>query len=369
MTPLGEKLAKRIRIGGPITIADYMAACLGDPDHGYYLTREPFGRTGDFVTAPEISQMFGELIGVWCVIAWEALGAPSEFTLAELGPGRGTLMADLLRAAQSRPSFVDALDLRLVETSPRLRAKQESTLAPFGLEPTWHDSVGSLPDAPLILIANEFFDAVPIHQYQRTETGWAERMVTLSGDDHLAFGLRPMNRPPTAFSGGATEVGDIVETSPASRAIMASLAQRVTEFGGVLLIIDYGYSGPASAETLQAVRQHSYTEPLAEPGEADITAHVDFSALAETARAQSAGASPLIGQGDFLLRLGILERAARLGQDKDEATRRALQAAVDRLCRPEDMGTLFKVLAISRAGLALPGFESEGSGNQGRATC
>ena len=201
MTPLGEKLIARIRAAGPMTVAEYMAACLGDPADGYYMRREPFGRDGDFITAPDVSQMFGELIGLWAVATWTAMGAPSPFVLAELGPGRGTLMADLLRAATVRPGFLDAAEVHLVETSPRLREVQAETLAAAGLPIAWHLRVDDLPSGPLILVANEFFDALPIRQFVKTAGGWAERMVGIGDDGGLAFGLRTAT-PPGVRQGG-----------------------------------------------------------------------------------------------------------------------------------------------------------------------
>jgi NADH dehydrogenase [ubiquinone] 1 alpha subcomplex assembly factor 7 len=366
VTPLAEKLIAQIRANGPITVADYMAVCLGDRQHGYYLTRDPIGRGGDFVTAPEVSQMFGELIGAWTVLTWEAMGAPSPLTLAELGPGRGTLMADLLRAARARPAFGEAVRVHLIETSPPLRAAQEATLATCGANVTWQERVDALPRGPLIVIANEFFDALPIRQFVGTAEGWAERMVGADGEGRLIFGLRPAagvgdhpphleipeGRPPDT-------AGTVVETSPAAIATMQTLAERITRDGGAGLFIDYGYEGPASGDTLQAVRRHRYDDPLAAPGEADLTAHVDFAALAKAAAEAGAVPRHMMAQGAFLLRLGIMERAARLGAGKDAATQAAVEAAVERLCAPKAMGELFKVLAIGEPGLALPGFDDD----------
>ncbi|HET7716600.1 MAG TPA: SAM-dependent methyltransferase, partial [Bauldia sp.] len=306
MTPLGEKIAALIAANGPITIADYMALCLGDREHGYYMVREPFGGSGDFITAPEVSQIFGELIGLWAVATWQAMGSPSPFVLVELGPGRGTLMADLLRAARLRPAFLDAARIHLVETSPRLRAIQEATLA--GAAVTWHAAIDALPAGPAIVVANEFFDALPIRQYVATASGWAERMVGLDEAGRLRFGMRdsagpsstvPTHAKPSARMGKPTPSGEgdtpygaggIVEISPAATAIMSTLATRIASDGGAALIIDYGYEGPAFGETLQAVRGHRHVDPLAEPGEADLTAHVDFAALARAAA--EAGARP-----------------------------------------------------------------------------
>ena len=381
MTPLGERLVARIRADGPITIAEYMAVCLADPEHGYYMRRDPFGRGGDFVTAPEVSQMFGELIGAWCLATWEAIGAPAPFVLAELGPGRGTLMADLLRTARIRPRFGDAARVQLVEMSPRLRDAQRIQLTESAERLAWVDRIEDLPTGPIILVANEFFDALPIRQYILTPSGWAERMVGLAADGELAFGLRPADggildgQVPLAsvatlleraapLHGGLDQSDDgvsaaspaeqVVEASPARAGAMAALAERICRDGGAALIIDYGYEGPAHGDTLQAVRQHRYDHPLARPGEADLTAHVDFAALAEAAR--SAGAVPRtrLSQGEFLYRLGLAERASQLAHGKDAATQADIGAAVARLAGPAAMGKLFRVLAISSPGLVLP---------------
>jgi SAM-dependent MidA family methyltransferase len=360
VTPLGARIAALVARTGPVTVADYMALCLGDPEHGYYMAREPFGRDGDFVTAPEVSQVFGELIGLWAVSTWMAMGSPRSFVLAELGPGRGTLMADLLRAARIRPAFAAAASVHLVETSPRLRALQQAALPDAAA--TWHDAIATLPPGPAIVVANEFFDALPVRQYVRTVGGWAERMVGLDGEGRLAFGLRPLEGGAEG-TGGLAPVGAgqgaVLEVSPAGSAIMAGLAGRLARDGGALLVIDYGYEGPALGDTLQAVRGHAPADPLAEPGLADLTAHVDFAALAHAAAVAGARPRSVIGQGDFLARLGIATRAARLADGRDPATAEAVAAGVRRLTAPEAMGTLFKVLAVSQSGLALPAFDDD----------
>ncbi|MEO8667365.1 MAG: class I SAM-dependent methyltransferase [Bauldia sp.] len=358
MTPLAEVLVRRIRADGPMTIADFMAACLGDPRHGYYTTREPFGRGGDFITAPEISQMFGELIGLWAVATWQAMGTPASFILAELGPGRGTLMADALRAARLRTDFVAAARIHLIESSPRLRAAQAETLR--GVEVTWHGEVADLPGGPAIVLANEFFDALPIRQFTKTADGWAERMVGIAPDGKLTFGLRPAASPLAGGDGPPNAApDDIFEVSRMANAIIGQVAERLAGHGGAALVIDYGHPGSAFGDTLQAVAAHRYQDPLAAPGEADLTAHVDFGALAEAARDAGALPRPLVTQRDFLMRLGLRQRAERLGRDKDEVTRMRIASEVQRLADPDAMGTLFKVLAVSSHGLALPVFDDD----------
>ena len=365
-----------------------MAACLGDPDHGYYMRREPFGRGGDFVTAPEVNEIFGELVGARCLATWEAMGSPAPFVFAELGPGRGTLMADILRTARLRPAFVDAARVHLVEMSPRLRGAQRVALTQSAERLAWVDRVDDLPAGPLMLVANEFFDALPIHQFIRMTDGWAERMVGLDEDDRLAFGLLPRSglppetagnrddlpktagiRSPTqapaaaaslageAGKGSAPDTGT-VEISPARGAIVHAIAERLAREGGAALVIDYGYVGPAFGNTLQAVRRHEYADPLAAPGEADLTAHVDFAALAAAANQAGACPRPLLTQAEFLFRIGLRERAALLSHGKDEAARAAIAADMERLTGRSAMGELFKVLAISSRGLAMPAFDN-----------
>lgn len=349
MTALAGLLAARIRADGPISLADYMTTCLTHPVLGYYSTRDPFGAQGDFTTAPEISQMFGELVGLSLAQAWLDQGAPAPFTLAELGPGRGTLMADLLRATRHVPGFHAALCLHLVETSPHLRARQAETLGPGGI--TWHDSVDSLPEAPLFVIANEFFDALPIRQFQRTREGWRERVVGLRGDA-LTLGLGPPVAPQTlAHRLADTREGDIVETCATGRAIAAALGQRIAAHGGAALVIDYG-GWRSLGDTFQALRGHAPADPLAEPGAADLTAHVDFEALAQAA-APGAHAR-LTPQGVFLERLGIAARARTLALGLSGAAHDSHIAAYRRLTAPDEMGRLFKVLALHPPGASAP---------------
>lgn len=353
MTPLARLLAARIAQAGPVTLADYMADCLLHPDHGYYATRDPFGAGGDFTTAPEISQMFGELLGLCLAQAWLDQGAPAPFTLAEFGPGRGTLMADVLRATRAVPGFHAAARVTLVEASATLRQIQRRTLGDHPA--TWADSVEDLPDAPLFLLANEFFDALPIRQFTRLGTGWAETVVGLTAGK-LTLG-RTAPAPLAALEHRLTDTseGSIVETCPAAAPIMSRIGATIARIGGVAIILDYG-DWRSRGDTFQALKDHRFTDPLDAPGEADLTAHVDFEALAQAAA--PARAARMVEQGTLLKRLGIDQRAARLAQSLQGAALDAHRAAHHRLTDPQEMGSLFKALAIHPPHLPPPpGFD------------
>ncbi len=335
---LEARLARRIARLGPMSVADYMAECLHDPQDGYYATRDPFGERGDFVTAPEISQMFGELLGLWMAQVWMDQGRPQGL-LAELGPGRGTLMADAMRATRGVPGFHAALRLHLVEASPVLRALQAKTLASH--EPTFHDSIAELPEGPLFLLANEFFDALPIRQFQMNGSDtWQERQIGLA-QDRLIWGLAPP--APLAVRHGFNP-GMIVETCAPGEAVAQEIGRRIASHGGTALIVDYG-DAESRGDTLQAVMAHGYADPLESPGSADLTAHVAFGPL--TRASAPARASALVPQGVFLERLGITARAQALAQGLDGAALDAHIAAHRRLTHPQEMGNLFKVLALS----------------------
>ncbi len=319
-----------------MSMAEYMALCLGHPTHGYYQARQPFGQAGDFTTAPEISQMFGEMIGLWMAQVWQDQGSPKG-ALVELGPGRGTLMADLRRATRALGEFAHALPIHLVETSLSLREAQRGTL---GEEPTtWHASLDEIPDGPLFLVANEFFDALPIRQFMRDGNGWRERVVGLE-DEALRLGLGP-----TADMAGLDQrfpdvaEGTIVEICEAAEAIASDIAVRIEARGGAAIMIDYG-SWEGTGDTFQALEDHSMVDPLAAPGRADLTTHVAFGALAKSNRLRVSFDT----QGAFLERLGITARARALadGQHAD-----AIASQHRRLTHPEEMGTLFKVLALT----------------------
>jgi SAM-dependent MidA family methyltransferase len=348
---LAEILAARIRETGPLTLADYMNECLLHPQHGYYTTRDPLGVSGDFTTAPEISQMFGELLGLSLAQAWLDQGQPATFTLAELGPGRGTLMADLLRATRSVPGFHAAAEIHLVEASPALRAAQEKTLAGYGVQ--WHGDISALPDQPLFLIANEFFDALPVRQFIRKGDGWQEKLVGLENGT-LAFGLgTAAAQPALAHRLEDTKDGDLVELCSAAAPITAQIAARIAAHGGAALIVDYG-DWRSLGDTLQALRHHARAAPLQDPGSADLTAHVDFEALALAAKSAGAGFARLCPQGVFLERLGITRRAQSLAAQLEGDALNHLIAAHRRLTHPEEMGNLFKVLGLYPARAAPP---------------
>ena len=334
---------------GPIPLARYMALCLSDPDFGYYTNREPIGAAGDFVTAPEVSQMFGELIGLWCAVTWRQLGAPAPVHLVELGPGRGTLMKDALRAIESEPEFSAALTPHLVETGTRLRESQQQALA--GTPAVWHDDLTTLPSGPLLLIANEFFDALPAQQFEKREYGWRERLVT-----YRDGAFHPLLAETTAALARPGEIGDVFEVAPARSRYMADIAARLNAHGGAALIIDYGHTESANGDTLQAVRAHRAQSIYAEPGLADLTSHVDFEALRRAATGlQTHGP---VTQGSFLRSLGIEARAASLQRSATEQQADDIGTALQRLLEPAQMGQLFKVVAMTPMGSPPPaGFE------------
>ncbi|SIS79309.1 class I SAM-dependent methyltransferase [Paracoccus saliphilus] len=344
MTPLAEIIAQRIRATGPITLADYMELCLLHPRYGYYATRDPFGQAGDFTTAPEISQIFGELCGLALAQTWMDQGRPAPFTLAEPGPGRGTLMADMLRAMRAVPGMFKAADVTLIEASPHLRGVQSENLG----DVRHLDGIEELPDKPLFMMANEFFDALPVRQFQRVEEGWAERVVGLDKDG-LRMGLAPPVDLPRAG-----RIGDIVEDCSAAVAIIEAIAGRIAARGGAAIIVDYGgWNG--YGDTFQALRAHAPEDPLAHPGEADLTAHVDFAPLAAAAIRAGAEVSRPLHQGDWLLSLGAEARARRLADAGDAGAMDALR----RLTRPDEMGHLFKAMAIwPKGALPVPGFDA-----------
>jgi NADH dehydrogenase [ubiquinone] 1 alpha subcomplex assembly factor 7 len=346
------KLRERIRRDGPLPVSEYMQVCVGDPEHGYWRRRDTIGAAGDFVTAPEISQIFGELIGLWCAVTWQQLGSPKPLRLVELGPGRGTLMRDVLRAARRMPGFMEAATVHLVEISDALREAQQATLAVVPHQPavTWHPDIAEVPDGPAIIIANEFLDALPIRQLVHADGAWHERVVTLDVAGSLAFAPGAPVDPP-AGGPGEPPPDTIIEQRDGEDHLLARLAARTQPF--VALFIDYGPASAAVGDTLQAVRRHQYADPLAEPGMADLTAHVLFSALADKAHAAGQAADGPITQAEFLGRLGIAERATRL-MAANPGKAAEIEAGVQRLMAPTGMGQLFKALAVRSPSLPPP---------------
>ena len=338
MSPLQSHITALIRASGPLTLAEFMALCLQHPEHGYYTTRDPLGAGGDFTTAPEISQMFGELIGLCLAQTWLDMGAPAPFTLAELGPGRGTLMADILRATRGVAGFHAAAEIVLIETSPALRARQAEALA--GYAPTWENTFAPKPQ-PLLLVANEFFDALPIRQFIRDEAGWRERVIGLE-EGALAFGLTDATQlAALEHRLDDTEIGDLVEVCGPAEAVASEIGAHIADHGGCALIIDYG-DWHSVGDTLQALQGHAPANPFANPGMADLTAHVDFEAIAKAATCFTR----VTPQGVFLERLGITPRAQALAKGLTDAALEAHIQAHWRLTHPDAMGSLFKVIGL-----------------------
>jgi SAM-dependent MidA family methyltransferase len=360
--PLLDEIRRLIAVSGPMPLAEYMRLCLTHPQHGYYINRDPLGGGGDFITAPEISQMFGELIGLWMAAVWRQMGEPENLRIVELGPGRGTLMHDALRAAKVLKGFYDAVVLHLVEISPALREIQERRLAEAEVPLMWHDKLEDVPAGASIIVANEFIDALPVHQVVKQADGWHERVVVVATDGDLA--IEPSRKPLASFDTSMPRqlrqapVGAIYEWR--ADALGLELGRR-TRREGAALIIDYGHAHFGLGDTLQAVARHSFTDPLRAPGQADLTAHVDFEALAQCAETMGARIHGPIPQRDLFLRLGIEKRAVALkaGASQDKAA--AIESALSRLIGggAKGMGELFKAIAFAAPPLGpLPGFET-----------
>lgn len=357
MTDVVRHLKNLIRADGPITIAEFMRVALTARGDSYYRNRDPLGAAGDFVTAPEVSQIFGELIGLWCADVWRGLGAPKRFALVELGPGRGTLMKDALRAARIVPGFLDGVSVVLVEVSEALRRVQRDALSALPVH--WRDRFDDIDDShgPMIVVANEFFDALPVHQFVRTQAGWAERCVGLDAGGELVFGASPGGAAAVPEALRDAAVGAVVEVAPARAAVARAIGERIAASGGAILAIDYGFAGPAVGDTLQAVKAHGYVDVLAEPGAADLTSHVDFTALGAALAEGGARVCPLTTQGDFLNALGAPARVAALKAKASRPQAADLDAALHRLTHAQAMGSLFKVLcAVAPASLQPAGF-------------
>jgi len=358
VSPLLSLIVVEIKANGPLSIARYMDLALGHDEHGYYRKQDPFGAQGDFITAPEISQMFGEMVGLWCACVGQSMNLSGPLNLVEFGPGRGTLMADSLRAAKTVPGFIKSVRVALVETSPTLRAMQKQALAPFDVNLTWHDSLESVADGPLLVIGNEFFDALPIRQYVCTEEGWRERLVGLNADqDGLVFELAneciSSSLVPESLQVTA-KVGDIYEDQAASCAVMTDVATRISQHGGAALFFDYGHDHPALGDTFQAMKTHRYANVLTDPGEHDLTAHVDFEQLAMAARAARTDVFGPLSQGIFLESLGLQHRAQTLKASATDDQIFDVNRAYSRLTNPEQMGTLFRAMVIAAPGLSVP---------------
>jgi NADH dehydrogenase [ubiquinone] 1 alpha subcomplex assembly factor 7 len=351
-SPLQTDIKKLIKSSGPMPVWRYMQLCLTHPKHGYYVSRDPLGREGDFTTAPEVSQMFGELIGLWAASVWKAIGSPPLLRLVELGPGRGTMMADALRALRVLPPLYHAITVHLVEINPVLREKQKVTLS--GVRNiSWHDSIDDVPEGPAVILANEYFDVLPIHQSVKRETGWHERVVEFDDEGKLTFGTAAEPTPhfeillPPLVR--AAPLGAVFEWRPDAE--MMKIASRIRDQDGAALIIDYGHVRSDAGDTFQAIASHTFADPLSAPGQADVTAHVDFQALARAAEDMGARVHGPVTQGEFLKRLGIETRALALMAKTTHEVSQDIAAALKRLTGGGrgGMGSMFKVLGISEA--------------------
>ncbi len=355
---LHNLIVQRIHEKGAISVADYMELALSHPEYGYYMNHDPFGSKGDFTTAPEISQIFGELIGAWAAMLWAQMGG-GEIALIELGPGRGTLMRDALRATRNIPSFHDHLCVSLVDMSPSLRNFQQATLTDIHPRIHWHPDLEELPNMPAIFIANEFFDALPIHQYIRTHEGLKEKMVGIDNEnpEKLRFTIKQLGL--SLVKGGAySDDGAVIETCPAAREVIYTIAAHLKTYGGAGLAIDYGYVGGSRGNTLQAVKKHGFHPVLENAGEADITAHVDFDMLAAAAEESGIFHHGVISQGTFLMRLGAEMRTQVLLRNASDTQKEDIITSVKRLIMPEHMGELFKVISFTSNPNIIPaGFE------------
>jgi NADH dehydrogenase [ubiquinone] 1 alpha subcomplex assembly factor 7 len=354
-SPLLEEIKRLIRSSGPMPVWRYMELCLMHPQHGYYVSRDPLGREGDFTTAPEVSQMFGELLGLWSASIWRAIGSPPTLRLVELGPGRGTMMADALRALRVLPPLYQSLSIHLVEVNPVLREKQRESLT--GVRNiSWHRSIDEVPEGPVVILANEYFDVLPIHQVVKRETGWHERVIEIDADGELVFGAtaEPLPRFEVLLPSlvRAAPLGAIFEWRPDTE--IMKLATRVRDQDGAALIVDYGHVRSDVGDTFQAIARHSFADPLKNPGQADITAHVDFEALARAAEDVRARVHGPVTQGEFLKRLGIEARAAGLMAKASPEVSAEIAGALKRLTDPGrgGMGSMFKAMAISEPQLA-----------------
>ncbi|EJF81103.1 class I SAM-dependent methyltransferase [Bartonella doshiae] len=356
MVTLKEKIKEIIARNGPITISQYMTLALTDPQFGYYQTQTPFGRTGDFITAPEVSQLFGEMIGIWTLANWKAQGCPSPFILAEMGPGRGTLMDDILRTIQKLSTVAfNAAEVFLIEISKNLAKEQKKRLLSYKKQIHSVESFDQIPSKTLFLIANEFFDTLPINQYIKVKGEWKERRITINQDGNFIFIADPRKLPSFCLQSYFFEIpdGTIFEHAPSRHQLMQQISNHLVQMNGSALLIDYGASDLAFGDTLQAVSKHKFRDIFDAPGEHDLTSHVDFSFLKKIALEQGCFAE-IFEQGDFLLKMGLLERAAQLGANKSVTLQNKIRQDIERLAGPNQMGKLFKVLYVSDKNIPLP---------------
>lgn len=349
MSDLKTKICELIAVNGPMRVSTFMTLALSDPDNGYYKNETPFGKQGDFVTAPEISQMFGELIGVWVIESWHALNRPSSFSLCELGPGRGTLMQDLLRTLKKlSPAAYQAANIFMVETSEKLTLTQQQTLSGHGNKINWSKDFKAIGKEPLIVVANEFLDALPIDQFIKVDGKWHERLIATDDKDNLFFITGDNLLDNTLLPQKYLDLPDgaILELAPMRVQFVNNVLAQLKDSKGSALFIDYGSSGLPFGDTLQAVSKHEFSNIFASPGKHDLTSHVDFSSLQVVAKQQGI-LSALLTQGEFLIRMGLIERAGQLGANKSSAIQENIRRDVERLAGENQMGRLFKALAFS----------------------
>ena len=361
--PLEVEIRRRISLAGPMPVRQFMTLCLSHPEHGYYMTRDPFGRTGDFITAPEMSQVFGELVGLWAAGVWHLMGSPENVRLVELGPGRGTMMLDALRAAKVVPAFRSALVVHMVEISPELQRRQQLALEGIDVPVLWHQTFDDVPDGPLIVLANEFFDALPVHQAIKQINGWYERVIEIDRDGSFTFGIAndviPLFEQLLPPSVRDAPIGSLYEWR--TDHLPLALGQRLVHQGGAALVIDYGHADSNVGETLQAVGGHAFANPLVAPGTVDLTAHVDFHSLAIAVESMGARVHGPIDQGQFLRNLGIEKRATALKSFVTGEKAAELDSAIARMIGTERnaMGKMFKAMAFGDPRLGeLPAFET-----------
>ncbi len=355
-TPLETIIREIIAAEGPMPVDRFFGLVLGHPEHGYYMTQQPFGLEGDFITAPEASQMFGELVGVWFASIYQALGSPAAINLVEVGPGQGVLMSDMLRAARVVPGFREAIQVHFVETSRRLREIQREAVGKQGFSASWHDSFADVPESPMLLVGNEFFDAIPIRQFERHNGSWRERMIGVCPDGKLGFVLGPLPLPDTQIPSWAhgCEDGSIAEIGPVRNLIAEEMARRLTIHQGAALFIDYGHAESGVADTLQAMRAHKFADVFDDLGFCDLTSHVDFGELGRAMHRGGAKVLPVLTQGEFLRSMGVDARAQQLLRVANEEQRDAIEYNLKRLVSADHMGELFKVMAAVSPDMAAP---------------